>query len=128
MASQEPIFRTVDVGTGQSITLGEPLSSEVKALMQPAGPNRWQMREGTFGHAASIVVQLSQDETVQNIQFGYASGTDYQALVQVYSGELGPPAQSSEQSAVWQDRQTLFEVYTRGNVGSLLSDLVGASS
>jgi hypothetical protein len=30
---------------------------------------------------------------------------------------------------VWQDRQTMFEVYSRGNnVGSILSDLAPASA
>jgi hypothetical protein len=132
MASQPPIFRTIEVAQDQHITLGEPLSDGVRQLMKDLGNNQWQMRTGTFGHAASIIVQVSDAELVQTMNFAYDPGTDYTVLVGRYEEELGPPTDrlpDATQSAVWQDRQTRFEVFERGaSVGSFMQDLAGANS
>lgn len=131
----QPVFRTIEVGTDQHITLGEPITPDVRALMDPAPPGsvKLRMRTGTFGQAASITVDLSPtDMNVQQIEFTYDPGTDYDALVAAYTEELGQPNETgtvadSEQSSVWKDTITLFQLWSRGaTVGSLLKDLLGA--
>ena len=56
MASQEPIFRTINVGTGQQITLAETLDPEVRQLMLPLPPSKAPQltrKPGTFARLAS---------------------------------------------------------------------------
>jgi hypothetical protein len=69
---------------------------------------------------------------VQTMNFAYDPGTDYTVLVGRYEEELGPPTDrlpDATQSAVWQDRQTRFEVFERGaSVGSFMQDLAGGAS
>jgi hypothetical protein len=133
MASQQPIFRTIEVGVDQHIELGAPLTPDVRALMDPAPPGARQlrMRIGTFGNAASITVYLADDERVQHIAFTYDPGTDYAALAAIYTEELGPPhgtLPGTDQSSVWEDSQTRFELFARGDtVSSLLQDLTQAA-
>lgn len=128
MASQQPIFRTITVAHGQSVTLGEPIPADVLPLTEPDGPNRRRMIEGDFGGSDSIVMQLTPAQAVQNITFTYAPGTDYAAMVDAFVSELGQPQSQTADSAQWQDSQTSFEVYNRGSVGSLLADQAGPSA
>ena len=137
MASQEPIFRTIDVGTGQQITLAETLDPEVRQLMDPPPPSKattLTMKPGTFGQAASITVELV-DETlvVKTIQFTYSSkDPSYETLLKDYTEMLGPPHQTGTlsdalQSATWSDASTSFTLWERGsNTGSILRDLLAA--
>ena len=137
MASQQPIFRTISVGVGQHIELGKPLSDDVRALFDPAPPGarHLRMRIGTYGHAASIEVYLADaNGPVRHIDFTYDQGTDYEALVKLYEEDLGPAHDTgtvadTNESSVWEDGQTLFQVWLRGvNVGSLLKDLTAPSA
>lgn len=143
MASQQPIFRTIDVGHDQPLTLGEPLTADVRELMDPPPPSRatqLTMKPGTFGQAATIQVDLVQSGAgdtlvVQQIEFTYdSSEPSYDTLLQDYTEMLGPPHQAgtrsdAQQSAVWEDRQTRFTLYERGgNAGSILTDLVSPAN
>ncbi len=129
MASTQPIFRTIQVGHDQHITLDQPIPADVLSLMHPAGPNRYTMDPGTFSNAQSITVELAPDQNVQEMDFTYAPGTSYAALLADYTAELGPPAQGTDgsQSAVWEDDLTRFELSANGagqgsRVNSVLSN------
>lgn len=128
----EPIFRSIEVGTGQHVELGQPLAPDVRALMSPSDPaaTQLQMNVGTFGNAQSIIVDLSPtDMHVTEIEFTYTSGTAYSDELAAYTRLLGQPnttgtVPDTQQSAIWQDTFTLFEIWERnGAVGSQLQDL-----
>lgn len=127
----QPIFRTIEVGTGQHIELTRPLSPDVRALMTPPDPGatQLQMRTGTFGHAASITVTLSPlDMSAERIEFTYDPGTDYATLLADYTEMLGEPSHSgtlpgTNESAVWEDTITRFQLWSRGaTAGSKLEN------
>ncbi|HEX6038125.1 hypothetical protein [Longimicrobium sp.] len=135
MASQEPIFRTIDVGTGQQITLAETLSPEVRQFMDPPLPSHsteLTMKPGTFGQAATITVDLVADTmVVQKVVFTYNDkNPSYETLLQDYTEMLGPPhltgtLSDAKQSASWSDASTSFTLWERGNnTGSQLQDLL----
>lgn len=130
MASQQPIFRTIDVGHDQPITLGEPLSADVRALMDPQDPaaTELEMQPGHFGQAASITVDLSAaDMTVQEIEFTYDSAEpNYDTLLQDYTEMLGPPHETgtvndAQRSATWSDSFTTFILWEREMGGTVNS-------
>ena len=128
MASTQPIFRTIQVGHDQHLTLDEPIPADVLPLMEPAGPNRMMMRPGTFHRAQSITVELAADQNVQQMDFTYDPGTSYDVLLQDYTDQLGEPTgtQDGEQS-VWEDDLTRFELFANGSgqgsrVGSQLAN------
>jgi hypothetical protein len=129
----QPIFRTIEVGIDQRIELGQPLAPDVRALMNPSDPGatRLQMRIGTFGNAASITVDLAPtDMHVQQIEFTYVPGTEYAGELAAYTQMLGQPNHTdtvpeAQQSAVWNDTFTLFQLWSRGgSVGSRLENLL----
>jgi len=126
MASQEPIFRTVQVGEGQHLTLGEPIPPDVEPLMRPAGPDRKKMKPGTYHGADTITVKLAPNGDITEMDFDYGIEPTYGQLVVEYEAMLGPPEASGDkgQAVVWEDPVTRFEVFLRGgNAGSLLADL-----
>jgi hypothetical protein len=143
MASQQPIFRTIEVGHDQPLTLGEPLTADVRVLMDPPPPSRatqLTMKSGTFGRAASIQVDLveaplGEQLLVQQVEFSYSSSDpSYDTLLQEYTEMLGPPHDTgtlsdAQRSAVWSDASTRFTLWERGgNSGSILTDLVPAAN
>ena len=87
--------------------------------MSQVGPQRYQLKEGTFNRAAEIDVLLGVGGVVRQMDFTYAPGTDYQELLSDFQAEIGPPTSHSgsgaDQVNVWQDPNTEFR-------------LVGASS
>lgn len=128
MASNPPIFRTIQVGHDQHLTLDEPIPADVLPLMEPAGPNRMMMRPGTFHRAQSITVELAADQNVQQMDFTYDPGTSYDVLLQDYTDQLGQPTGTqAQQSSVWEDDLTRFELFANGSgdgsrVGSQLAN------
>jgi hypothetical protein len=125
------IFRTIEVGHGQHLSLGAPIPPDVKQLMHSTAPGQWQMDPGTFGGARSITAFVTPEEAVQRIVFAYAPGTDYQTLLGQFTSELGEPArQHGTERSVWEDPETRFQLFaTPGEpspaVGSELDDLAG---
>lgn len=136
MASKQPIFRTIQVGQDQHLTLDAPIPADVMRLMQPAGPDRYAMRPGTFHRAESITVELADDQNVQRMDFTYDPGTSYGALLQDYTNDLGAPTGASpdgEQRSVWEDAATRFELFANGSgdgsrVGSTLENVAPAAA
>jgi hypothetical protein len=121
------VFRTVEVAQDVPITLGEPLSPQAMALMKQVGPQRFQLNPGTYANAEEIDVQLGVGAAVQHMDFRYAAGTDYAAMVTQYEVEIGPPTSQhggGEQVTVWKDDFTEFRLVS-GSTGvhSRLSDL-----
>jgi hypothetical protein len=139
MASIEPIFRSIDVGENLQLTLDAPIAPEVMQLMQPVGPNRYQMRPGTFHRAESITVEVAEDQNVQQMDFTYDPGTSYQVLFEDYRKDLGDPVQdnpeaaAAERRSVWEDTVTRFELFAQGHgdksrVGSTLQNRAPAAA
>lgn len=135
MPSQQPIFRTVEVGHQQPITLGEPLTPDVRALMDPPSSDATElhMRQGTFSGAQSITVDLAPDMDVEEVEFTYdPNNPGYDSLLQSYTDMLGPPDETdtlndAQRSATWSDEATEFTLWERGaNAGSVLLDLLPA--
>ena len=124
MVSKQPIFRSIEVGHDQHLTLDAPIPSDVLPLMEPAGPDRMKMRPGTFHRAESITVLLAADKNVQRMDFAYDPGTSYDALLQDYTNDLGQPTQQdgasagAERRSVWEDAATRFELFAQGSGGS----------
>jgi|GEM_PF-2355103 len=122
-----PIFRTVDVAEGVAITLGEPLSPEAMALMTQVGPQRFQLKPGTYAGAEEIDVQLGVGAAVQQMDFIYGPDASYEEMVANYVAELGPPTSrdgsGGKQVTQWQDPSTEFKL-VRGASGirSMLLD------
>jgi hypothetical protein len=121
------VFRTVEVAQDVPITLGQPLSAQAMALMNPAGPQRYTLKPGTFDRAEEIDVQLGVGAAVQLMDFRYAAGTDYAQMVAEYEIEIGPPTSQhggGELVTVWKDAATEFRLVS-GSTGvhSTLRDL-----
>jgi hypothetical protein len=122
-----PIFRTVEVAEGVAITLGEPLSPEAMALMTEIGPQRFQLKPGTYAGAEEIDVQLGVGAAVQQMDFIYGTGASYEEMVANYAAELGPPTSQDgsggKQVTQWEDPDTEFKL-VRGASGirSMLRD------
>lgn len=128
MASQT-IFRTIDVATGQTITLGEPVPADVLPLTEPDGENQLKMLDGDFGGASSIVIQLTPSQNVKSIIFGYGASTNYDAMVSAFTGELGQPESQTPVLTRWSDPQTTFEVSQNASaVSSRLSDRASSTA
>ena len=122
--SSTPIFRTVEIGQDVPVTLGEPLSPEAMALMKQVGPQRFQLKPGTYAGAEEIDVQLGVGAAVQQMDFTYGAGADYQEMLANFEGELGPPASQQGGVAVWQDPNTRFQlVDSASGISSMLRDL-----
>jgi hypothetical protein len=126
--SYTPIFRTVEIGRDVLVTLGEPLSPEAMALMTQVGPQRFQLKPGTYAGAEEIDVQLGVGAAVQEMDFTYGAGANYQEMLANFEGELGPPTSQQgdgdNQVTVWQDPDTRFQlVNSASGIRSMLRDL-----
>ena len=128
MSTQQTIFRSIEVVDGIHVTLGEPVPDGLHT--RAIGNDQLMLEPVDFGHARSIVLQLAADQTVTAMRFAYDEGADYDAMVQAYTQELGPPTQSGSapaQATVWQDPQTRFTLAREGDsVGSVLQDLAAS--
>ena len=119
--SKETIFREIEVGTGQTLTLGAAIPSDVQSMLSGSPPT-YRMNPGTFGRAESITVGMS-GSNVQSLTFRYAPGTDFATLVAEYTEGLGTPISQSGSSATWQDSETTFQLNANGgSVTSVLTD------
>lgn len=135
--SSTPIFRSITVqttgGKPVEITLGQPLSAEAMALCVPAGPNKFQLKPGTYAGAEKIVIQVGLGAAVQEMYFAYLKGTDYKELYENFVGELGPPDSQSgdeaRQESVWKDDSTEFELKNSpSGITSTLTNLAPTAS
>lgn len=122
--SSTPIFRTVEVAEEVAITLGQPLSPEAMALMQPVGPQTFKLKSGTYAGAQEIDVQLGVGAAVHQMDFTYARDVKCGEMVARYTGELGPPTSQHGEITLWRDPSTMFEILCLPQgVRSLLRDL-----
>ena len=135
MSSSQPIFRQIQIATGQAITLGQPIPAGVRGDLEPGpGPNEFQMKQGTFVRATSIVFQLaSTDGPVTGMRFTYPrGGDDWRITLMNFKAQLGDPTSLSPHppSATWEDSQTRFRLAqdASNGISSTLTDLAGQSS
>ena len=128
-ANTTPIFRTVEVAQDVSITLGQPLSAEAMALMTQVGPQRFQLKQGTYAGAKEIDVQLGVGAAVYQMDFTYDSTASCQEMNERYEAELGPPSSQHGEVTMWRDSDTMFEILCLPQgVRSLLRDLAPTSA
>jgi hypothetical protein len=122
-----PVFRTIEVGTGVPITLGEPLSAQAMELVDKVGERRYRLKPDTFGDAEEIDIQLAVGAAVQQMDFRYAAGSSYEEMVANFEGRMGPPTShhgsGDDVVTVWQDDATVFRlVGSASGIRSLLRD------
>ena len=134
MPSAQPIFRQIQVDTGQVVTLGQPIPADVQRDLEPGpGPNEFQMKQGTFIRATSIVFQLaSENGPVTGMRFTYdRGGDDWRITLMNFKAQLGDPTSLSPQppSATWEDSQTRFRLAqdASNGISSTLTDLAAQS-
>lgn len=135
MLPAQPIFRQIQVDTGQFITLGQPIPADVLRDLEPGpGPNEFQMKPGTFGRATSIVLQVaSANGPVTGMRFTYnPGGDDWRITVMNFKAQLGEPTSVSVNplTATWKDAQTQFRLVQDAGKGisSTLTDLAAQSA
>ena len=135
MPSAQPIFRQIQVDTGQVVTLGQPIPADVQRDLEPGpGPNEFRMKQGTFGRATSIVFQLaSENGPVTGMRFTYdRGGDDWRITMLNFINQLGEPTSLSPHppSATWEDSQTRFRLAqdASNGISSTLTDLAAQSA
>lgn len=131
-SSSTPVFRTIEVGKGVPITLGEPLSAEAKALAKEVKPQVYRLDPGTFGDAEEIDIHVTVDGVVRLMDFKYAAGTSYQDMVANFVAQMGPPTShhgGGDEVTVWEDAETVFRlVGSASGIRSKLRDVVATSA
>jgi hypothetical protein len=132
MSSAQPIFRQIQIATGQVIALGQPIPDDVRDDLEPGpGPNEFRMKPGTFGRATSIVIRLaSENGPVTAMLFTYdRGGDDWRITVMNFKAQLGDPTSMSARppSATWEDSLTQFSLAqdASNGINSTLTDLAG---
>lgn len=135
MPPAQPIFRQIQIATGQFIALGQPIPADVQRDLEPGpGPNEFQMKPDTFGRATSIVLQVaSANGPVTGMRFTYdRGGDDWRITMLNFINQLGEPTSRSPQppSATWEDFQTRFRLAqdASNGISSTLTDLAAQSS
>lgn len=116
LARQSPIFRTIDLNAGRSITLGEEFS-KVEDLFVKVGSG-YKLKPGTFGGAKSITVYLTRANRIKSIHFEYEPGVSLNTYLGSYVRMLGKPSGRSGLDALsmqvelifWEDEKTKFEL------------------
>jgi hypothetical protein len=125
--SSTPVFRTIEVGTGVPITLGEPLSAQAMELVDKVGERHYRLKPDTFGDAEEIDIRLTAGAAVQQMDFRYAAGSNYKEMVANFEGRMGPPTShhgsGDDVVTVWQDDATVFRlVGSASGIRSILRD------
>lgn len=135
MLPAQPIFRQIQVATGQVIMLGQPIPADVQRDLEPGpGPNEFKMKQGTFGRATSIVLQVaSANGPVTGMRFTYdRGGDDWRITLMNFTAQLGEPTSLSPKppSATWEDSQTRFRLAqdASNGISSTLTDLTAQSA
>ena len=127
-SSSTPIFRTVEVAQDVPITLGQPLSAEAMALMTQVGPQRFQLKSGTYAGAKEIFVQLGVGAAVYQMDFTYGADQSCSEMRARYEEEIGPPSSQHDEVTVWRDPSTQFQLVRNGSgIRSMLRDLAPTS-
>jgi len=122
--SKPVVFRSIEIGTGVSVTLGEPLSAEAMGLMIQIGPQHFRVKPGAFGDAKQIDIFLGVGGAVQKMDFLYAAGTNYEEMVANFEGQMGPPTSQHGGVTEWKDDSTDFTlVNSASGIHSTLRDL-----
>jgi hypothetical protein len=135
MLPSQPIFRQIQVDTGQIIILGQPIPADVQRDLEPGpGPNEFQMKPGTFGRATSIVFQVASEKgPVIGMRFTYdRGGDDWRITIMNFTNQLGEPTSYSAHppSVTWEDSQTRFRLAqdASNGISSTLTDLTSKSA
>lgn len=129
----EALFRSIDVGDDLKLALGETIPPDVMKDMSPAGPNTYKFKDGTYARAESITVLVNAKQLVQSMEFGYPKDMEYAWQRANFINEIGEPTggdgvPNAQQQTVWQDSQTRFVLWARGQgaksrMGSTLTNL-----
>jgi len=127
-ASTTPVFRSIVLDNGVTITLGQPLSAEAMALMTQIGPQTFRLKAGTYKRAKEIDVKLGVGAAVHQMDFTYPAEARCQEMVAEFEGELGPPTSQHDENTQWRDPSTLFQLLCLPvNIRSFLRDLAPTS-
>jgi hypothetical protein len=124
----DSIFRSVSIGPGVVVRLGERLPGLAWPFIQQTRHDRYAVRKGTFSGAAAVELRLDAIGRMTAAWFTYGAGDEgFAARVESYSKTLGPPVLLGGEGvrlARWEDGRTRFELSERGGrVTALLRDL-----
>ncbi len=88
-SSQRPVFRSVPLATGDTVTLGRPVRDELDRIQ------RWSEETpgalGVFSGAGLDRVEDTRGDTAREIGVYYPPGVDFDSLVSAWTDSLGPP-------------------------------------
>ncbi|MEM7417485.1 MAG: hypothetical protein AAF389_18490 [Gemmatimonadota bacterium] len=117
------IFREIQIAPYGTISLGEPFV-QADVLGRQLAEDVYLLPPG-FGGTLGIAVSLDADDRVAALIFEYAHDFDFSGAVEGYRADLGEPSvlsvgdarDSADTTAcvVWEDAQTRFEMYRRGD-------------
>ncbi len=110
-------IRDIDLGTHGTIALGARLADRGRIVERLDGALHY-LRPDTFGGAESIAVELTDDQLVRAMHFGYAVGTEFEGYVANIVQLVGEPVERTRTTteygwteiARWQDELTIEEL------------------
>lgn len=114
-SSQRPVFRSVPLATGDTVTLGRPVRDELDRIQ------RWSEETpgalGVFSGAGLDRVEDIRGDTAREIGVYYPPGVDFDSLVSAWTDSLGPPVRwgmaapgERRSNAYWHNRTTVLSV------------------
>ena len=109
MTSEPFIFRYIEIGQQRTVFLGERFQHH--AISIACGPGERELKGGTFGGAAAIVVELASGDVVRAMRFRYSPGNTFERMLAGYTDMLGEPSVAQTSRAEWSDGDTKFSLW-----------------
>ncbi len=106
-APSASIFRYIDIAPYGRIELGAPFGAD--SLVTQISDSVVELPRQTFGGTDRITIHLTPDRKVYAMSFLYPQGTSYDAMVESYTEDLGPPTRMNH-GVYWDDRRTRFMI------------------
>ena len=106
------LFRQITVSTGKVITLGEPF--DPAGLAESVGERVYALRPHKFAGAEKLLVEVSAEGKVTEMQFVYREDVSFDEMVRRYQPRFGQPhplADAGQEVGVyWDDGHTRLEI------------------
>ena len=115
-AGAAPLFRQITVSTGKVIALGEPF--DPAGLAESVGGRVYALRPHKFAGAEKLLVEVSAEGKVTEMQFVYREDVSFDEVVRRYRPRFGQPhawADAGQEVGVcWDDGHTRLEIRRPG--------------
>ena len=107
-----PLFRQITVSTGKVISLSEPF--DPAGLAESVGERVYALRPHKFAGAEKLLVDVSAEGKVTEMQFVYREDVSFDEMVRRYQPRFGQPhalADAGREVGVyWDDGHTRLEI------------------